>query len=278
MDLSKISLEVDEMIRRMVSRYNNMYNPAGQITQVELDLLLEDTRRFYETVKLLSEANLQHIMKEKLSVPQNTGMAFQPETKAMSNTQAIPDTKPIPLYNEEELQKLEENEAEEQEVGLPADDEPAAESKATVGEAITHGEETLREIEPEVRSVHVAEEPQEMAPAEKADIIASNFQNSSTISAKFGQTVSDSSMAQNKNLQRISNLKNAISFGDRFLFISELFGGNDGAFDYTVSQLNECNGNVEAMDLFESISERKKWSMDNEAVSRLFELVQRRYI
>jgi hypothetical protein len=280
MDLSKISLEVDEMIRSMVSRYNGMYNPSGQITQVELDLLLDDTRKFYEKVKLLSEANLQHLKRE------NSAVHIHPDMR-------IPGHPPVENYEPKESTAKEAAQDHKEQEGHLAKEQKADSEKITqvpsapVGELIAEAlpEEVEKIQSTQTRDERTEEQYQDAKPepgkidsSGHADMIAGKFQSSSQLAEKLGQSIVDNSLGQNKLLHRIPNLKNAISFGDRFLFVSELFGGNDGAFDYTVSQLNDCKDKNEAQGLFESITKRKKWNAESEAFIRFYTLVQRRYI
>ena len=281
MDLSKISLEVDETIRKLVNRYNNMYNPSGQIAQIELDLLLEDTRLFYNKVKELSDANLQQFMKERLIVNQGNNSPAQPTPDVASGKQASTQGKNIPLYKEKEPNEgvIPGEIPVEEEIPIsPVMNKkmPEPPSQPEPKEQITTVED-LRTVKQDTVYAPVSDDARKPVKAEKTNILASKFQSNSPLAEKFGQTGTDNINTQHKIHHKIASLKNAISFGDRFLFISELFGGNDGAFDYTIAQLNECGDRSEAMDLFNSICDRKKWNPDSEAVSRLLELVERRF-
>ena len=58
MDLNLLTRDADNLIRKVVSRYNQLYVPAGQISQVDLDLLLDDLRKLYDTFKTIGQVNL----------------------------------------------------------------------------------------------------------------------------------------------------------------------------------------------------------------------------
>jgi len=58
MDLNRLTHDADDLIRKVVSRYNLLYVPAGHISQVELDLMLEDLRKLYDTFKTIGQVSL----------------------------------------------------------------------------------------------------------------------------------------------------------------------------------------------------------------------------
>ena len=47
--------EADDLIRKIVSRYNSLYTQYGKVSQIELDLMLDEIRQLYEKFKVIGQ-------------------------------------------------------------------------------------------------------------------------------------------------------------------------------------------------------------------------------
>lgn len=72
----------------------------------------------------------------------------------------------------------------------------------------------------------------------------------------------------------VTDIKAAISLGDRFLFIKELFNGNADDFNQTIQQLNNKNSIEDARVLLSN----RNWDADNDTVKYFHSIIQRKYI
>ncbi len=72
----------------------------------------------------------------------------------------------------------------------------------------------------------------------------------------------------------INDIKAAISLGDRFLFIKELFNGNADDFNQTIQQLN----NQSDFDTAKALLNHRNWDNENETVKFFYSIVQRKYL
>jgi uncharacterized protein (DUF2132 family) len=73
----------------------------------------------------------------------------------------------------------------------------------------------------------------------------------------------------------ISNLEDAISVNDKFLFIRELFGSNAIRYKETIDVLNNS---ADFNSAYNYVEKNFAWESENEAAQRLLELVRRRHI
>ncbi len=71
----------------------------------------------------------------------------------------------------------------------------------------------------------------------------------------------------------VSDIRQAISIGDRFLFQRELFGGNGEAMQKLLDRFNACSGFGEAMD----IVSRQDWDKDSPTYELFVNVLRRRF-
>lgn len=113
MDLNRLTRDADDLIRKVVSRYNQLYVPAGQISQVELDLLLDDMRKLYDTFKTIGQVNLDlKNSAHKQEVLVNTTVKAEPQrtstaTPLYDETPAAPPLSPTPPAEPEVIAEAE---------------------------------------------------------------------------------------------------------------------------------------------------------------------------
>ena len=72
----------------------------------------------------------------------------------------------------------------------------------------------------------------------------------------------------------ITSLRSAIGVADKFMFVRELFGGNDEAYEAAITTL-ESQPSFD--DCIIHISENYVWAPNNEATKLMMELLQRKY-
>ena len=135
MDLNRLTRDADDLIRKVVSRYNQLYVPAGSISQLELDLMLDDMRKLYDTFKTIGQVHL--------TLQNETA---RPEVLVNKQLPAEPtyQTPPIPASDETSFQQPEETSTfyqqepeSEKEIEPKPLREPKMESSSTVSEQNT---------------------------------------------------------------------------------------------------------------------------------------------
>jgi hypothetical protein len=84
----------------------------------------------------------------------------------------------------------------------------------------------------------------------------------------------DDSIATALSNKKISDIKQAISIGDRFRFQRELFNGNGEVMSRTLSKINQCANLDEAL---KYLTSKFKWNKENETVADFHQLLKRRF-
>lgn len=135
----------------------------------------------------------------------------------------------------------------------------------------------IPEKQPEIQAEKVEEpvkpvqEPikpvQEVQPiASKKDVIREKSQEilTTTLADKFHQS-------------KIDNLKTAIPLHEKFLFINELFGGDNGPYNTFIDSVNHAQSMEQAANLLAESAIRYNWDIENKTYLKLQTLVLRRH-
>lgn len=102
-------------------------------------------------------------------------------------------------------------------------------------------------------------------------------QQKTTIAEKFAAE-QKMTLADKLKMTRINDLRTAIGINQKFLFMNDLFEGENIIFNTALNRLNSCNSGDEAKTVLSEYSLKYGWSGDSERVMQFFELIERRYL
>jgi hypothetical protein len=314
MDLNLLTRDADNLIRKVVSRYNQLYVPAGHISQVELDLMLDDLRKLYDTFKTIGQVNLTlqqgenkpevtvgtPMQTKSSDVTQNVSPApkqeetpaTQQEFKSEKAAEAVTETFPEPtpeLKAEPEVEP--ESEAEPEPEIIP-ETEPEIieeirykEEPEILADAQTYDSPVVENHVPEVEEIDETHKPVE---AESPDTQYPDKQESAMLADKFNivnKSLSETMAASSANsfvggrmqFQPIADLATGIGLNDKFTFINELFGNNPAQYEEAITRINKAVNADEAgwiLQKYHSV----EWQNKAETLQRLKDFVKRRFI
>jgi hypothetical protein len=288
MDLNRLTRDADDLIRKVVSRYNQLYVPAGQISQVDLDLMLDDMRKLYDTFKTIGQINLTL-----------QGTTNKPEVSVSNDFRAEPQPKaettppPAPAENVSSARQQEPAPAPKPEPEPVYTPEPQAQTVETA----------ISKTEPEIKEETKFEEPIEK-PVESKPVFTESAVPESPVAQKNTddtQTVaSHSTFAEkyttgNKSLsetlasaqlqgagprvlfQPITDLTTAIGLNDKFSFISELFANNAIQYEEAITRINKAVNLDEANWILQKYH-TPDWDQKQETLLRIKEFIKRRFV
>jgi hypothetical protein len=130
--------------------------------------------------------------------------------------------------------------------------------------------EQERKVEKSVTSERIENKIQGQA------IFADQFTGqSSSINEQLGTFKGEDDVTEIIKSKPIQNLKAAIGLNDRFLFIREIFNGNNEAYDHAIAKLEEARSAADAKAVIFSYT---GISEENEAVKQLMDLVKRKHL
>jgi len=302
MDLNRLTRDADDLIRKVVSRYNQLYVPAGTISQLELDLMLDDLRKLYETFKYIGHINLTlHEAPAKPEVMVKTTVppdreAIVSNAPANSEKQIVPDepaqvkphqeSEPItekkPEYISEPEYKTEPDRVVEDEIKEEIIEDPQINTEP----AFDNQTQEVSEITQEVSEITIIEKPvqddtesnkpinTEPTPAMLADMFNTG---SKSLSETMASAQAQNGIGSRLLFQPISDLHTGIGLNDKFSFISDLFSNNTANYDEAITRINKAVNLDEANWILQKYHSTE-WEQKHESLSRLKDFVKRRFI
>ena len=311
MDLNRLTRDADDLIRKVVSRYNQLYVPAGNISQVELDLMLDDLRKLYDTFKNIGQASLtlqNSLVKPEVRVNIAVPVNSQPVSSA-SPVFSEKQVHPVDIVAEPSQSDPDPEPINEVKPAITSEPEPERDLiKANEDKSVpeTESEMTLikeREVEfvpePETEADPVGEN-QVLATTETSDMgkpaLNNSEKNNPVYSDPTPATLADRFNSGNKSLsetmvssqplpgigsrlqfQPISDLNIGIGINDKFSFINELFSNNPVQYDEAIYRINKAVNLDEANWILQKYHS-SEWEQKHESLNRLKDFVKRRFI
>jgi hypothetical protein len=108
--------------------------------------------------------------------------------------------------------------------------------------------------------------------------VGSRYKEEPTLHDRITKTAVDNSLGSKLQKKPIRDLKSAIGINEKFIFISELFDGNQQEFIETVETLNKCSRLDVALTHIGIIRTKYSWNEENKPVKDFMELVERRFL
>ena len=296
MTLNRLTRDADDLIRKVVSRYNQIYIPTGSISQVELDLMLDDIRKLYDTFKSIGQINLsmQNEVKkpdvlvnkvvnnelsravystplydkqasptpeaEVLSAPAETEPESFTLSQADNEWKSSPEPEPELIFNSESSPVSDpvfDNQTLEEELFQP------------VPENSENDNYTQPSSENEISSVHA-----DRIAARMADKF--NTGNKS-LSETIASAPTQGTMGSHLFYHPLTDLSAGIGLNDKFLFISDLFGDNIQQYEEAITRINKAVNQDEAMWILQKYHVAD-WDQKKETIARLKSFILRRFV
>ena len=293
MDLNRLTRDADDLIRKVVSRYNQLYVPTGNISQLELDLMLEDLRKLYDTFKNIGYINLtlqNTINKPEVKVSPLVSEQSQqvlPSAQAFSDKHAHShEPTPTPYHPQPEPELIADAEP-KTEPEYKSEPEAVAAFQDETNELITEPEiETKpvyeKQVQPEPENRDTVEDKSEnnnhvdteSVPAMLADKFNSG---NKSLSETMASTQALGVMGSRLQFQPISDLVTGIGLNDKFSFISDLFGNNVAQYDKAITRINKAVNLDEANWILQKYHS-SDWDHKHETLARMKDFVKRRFI
>jgi len=294
MDLNLLTRDADDLIRKVVSRYNQLYVPAGNFSQLELDLMLDDLRKLYDTFKTIGQLHLtlqSETVKQEVSVNPHIPSASTYE----ASVQPAPAEKPyqapetISTFLQPEPEPKIELEAEPELITEPVVETPTAgfEEKETPVAEIPVYEPVLEKPAPAAPVSAYAQKPVQETIVNRSPVVETQ-PASSMLADKFNsgskslsETIASSQapgvMGSRLQFQPISDLSSGIGLNDKFRFINELFANNPVQYEEAITRINKAVNFDEAGWILQKYH-TAEWAHKAETLSRLKDFIKRRFI
>lgn len=98
-----------------------------------------------------------------------------------------------------------------------------------------------------------------------------------SVNDKLSQGQTKVSLAEKLQKKAIADLRTAIGLNQKFLFMNDLFEGENAAYNEALHQLNSFSNLDDAKNLLLTLGTRYNWDLESESVLQFTDLVERRY-
>lgn len=276
MNLNELTKEADDLIRKVVSRYNTIYGQSGNFSQVELDLMLDDLRHLYEKFRLISQENLALNQKKEVVIERTPPTQRQPapdksvyeETKAAPAANLSPKPEPA-----QPAPAATASEGSIETISATTDSITNAPEQSSVSQATTATDS------PAANPVLRQESPKPAPSAQSTEMIADRFKAiGKSISDAATEVTHESSIGEKLKYQKLADLKSAIGLYEKFNIINELFDGDQLAYEQAIVNLNGCTSLPDAEQYLAELKSKFNWPEESDTAARLHELLERKFL
>lgn len=254
--------ELSRMISEKIARLEE-----GKLLAEEISGLSNEIRELYDRIVVLQYKALEKGLKtNKETVPPVTFIkATEPRAEELVAVVAVEKPAEIqPMkFTVSETPRVE---MKPQEVIQPKT-EPVVEPKPIQ----TSFFEPATEIKEETANPTISNVP-------KASIAEKySLEQKTSIAEKFAAE-QKMTLADKLKMTRINDLRTSIGINQKFLFMNDLFEGENTVFNNAINRLNSCGNGDEAKTVLAEYSMKYGWKNDSERVVQFFELIERRYL
>lgn len=241
MNKEQILSNLDKLISAINEQKKQLSDTEGKVPKQEMDKMLSNIRALYETFTVFNYLN-----------------TYGPADKVMEADAVI-----LEEINFDHLTEV---------VVENIVTEPQTNTQENTVDEITVVEviETVVETE-----THIKEETQHKA-ATFADPVASETKTATSVNDSNSEK-QEMTLADKLRKQKISDLSKAISIADKFLYMNELFEGENEAYKTVITTLNELNDKDKAEQYLSELGKLYQWNYEDKTVVKFIELTQRKF-
>lgn len=229
--------------------------------EVEEDILTDDINTTDEDQEI-------ELLEEEIELEEIPAKAEPPEKEAEIEVHEK-DLEP----KEVELKEEEKEDVDGSSINLddefsPVDKEPAR----LVEEAIE-----TEDIEDEASdsSDNIPEEAEESLPTNINEQFISDTQ---TINDQFEETEKITTIAEKHETSPISELHSSINVNERYMFLNDLFEGDENEYNSAIASIEECESFDESVEyLMQNYSRKFQWNMGSDEVKELLKVIFKRF-
>ena len=244
-----IIFEIENLLNKMSNQVNFLIRKEMTMNQLDVDLLMENTRKLYDTICSVELG----VKSEELGVrSEELGVDFDDNTD--TDTDDNTDSELIDSSTDRLI------------------DSDADTDSDTNTELIDPSTDRL------IDSVSVTEE--KSVPEEEDSGIRTYKivrENVHTLGDVLEKT-EDNSLAARLQRKPVSDLISAIGINDKFLFLNELFGGSMEKYNKSIRSLNSFSTLLGAKTYMSELQIEFQWDCNSDAYKKLADLVERRFI
>lgn len=292
-DQNSVIFQIDEILNKMSNQVNFLIRNNKLMNQLDVDLLMENTRKLYDTLcSVKCNMDVDSIPMEIEEVEEefgNSEIQEEEEFRSSGIQEEIEDEEEIEdVFESSEIEEeYEEFESDfEDDIEEDLEEEEFGDSGVQDEEEIEdeEGEEEFRDsgIQGEEDIEEEKEEEQEEEQQEQEDSGIRAYKKVYTIDAQtLGdklESAADTSLAARLQRKPVADLAAAIGINDKFLLLNELFGGSMEKYNKSIRALNNFSTLLGAKTYMSELQIEFQWDCESDAYRKLDDLVERRFM
>jgi len=258
--------QIAGLLETLQEQYLLIKTKEGKIPQIELDILLNNTRNLYEALLQLNKINNIEtvIQKQETIAEENKKEELKAEELPIGVHEKIEIIADIESRHDE-LQStpeiIQEIKVEEvpEKISVPVDQKIMEERTIAINKT----------SKPVSKSGNLFEEEA---------VVAGKFEGTQTIHDKITKSKEDKSWNEKLQSQPVVDLKKSIGINEKFKFVNELFDGHLQDYNESIDFLNNCKTVNDAQNFIEqSLIPKFNWKKESAVYQSLQSLIQRKF-
>ncbi|MBQ5689239.1 MAG: hypothetical protein IIV21_04665 [Bacteroidales bacterium] len=268
---NSVIFEIESLLNKMSNQVNFLIRKEMPMNQLDIDLLMENTRKLYDTICSV-ELGVRSV---ELGVEGNTDSDIDTDTDfelIELSTDELIDSDTDSEEDDEDADMVWDFTRDEEELGVEGNSDSDTDAELidlSTDELIDSDTDSAPEPEPE------PEEPEEEDSGIRTYRIVR--ENVPTLGDLLEKT-EDNSLAARLQRKPVSDLISAIGINDKFLFLNELFGGSMEKYNKSIRSLNSFSTLLGAKTYMSELQIEFQWDCSSDAYKKLADLVERRFI
>lgn len=279
---NSVIFEIESLLNKMSNQVNFLIRKEMTMNQLDIDLLMENTRKLYDTICSVELG----VRSEELGVEENsdTDIDTDSELIELSTDELIDSNTDFEEDKEEDdedadmvwdfTKESEELGARSEELGVEESFDIDTDSD-TDSELIDSATDELIDSDTDSAPEPEPEEPEEEDSGIRTYRIVR--ENAPTLGDLLEKT-EDNSLAARLQRKPVSDLISAIGINDKFLFLNELFSGSMEKYNKSIRSLNSFSTLLGAKTYMSELQIEFQWDCSSDAYKKLADLVERRFI
>ena len=274
---NSVIFEIENLLNKMSNQVNFLIRKDMLINQLDIDLLMENTRKLYDA--LCSFDNCRNFTPN-----------ISEESEDIKEVIENRDESDVVIVDEMVCKDDEDNNSDNDDdndedadmvwdftkVEKAEDVEEVEETNET-----TEYEEDLEDTEDVEEEIHESEEEEEESQQPEEDsgirVFTRAKDESYTLGDRLEQT-EDNSLAARLQRKPVADLISAIGINDKFLFLNELFNGSMEKYNKSIRSLNSFSTLSGAKTYMSELQIEFQWNCESDAYKKLADLIERRFI
>ena len=263
-DEKNIVLEMKRLLGRMMVQVDYMYRNDREMSRLDLDIMMERTREFYE---LLCDYQSDKVVKEVVE-QEPVSTEINEGGELINRDVEFEIETPEEVLDEPEV--TEEKADEETEMSFEEENEEVAEPQEEVVENQEETPENIEEEPAEENNEVAAEDEDEEDWEDEADEV---FHVEPTASE-----TEDNSLAAKLTRAHVNDIRLALGINDKVMIINDLFNGSVERYNKSIDALNDFPTLSGARVYMSELQIELQWDTECQSYKMLNDLVERRFI